>query len=351
MQNNIVTFSEQILHAQNLAMEDDEKLICMGLGIDDPKSIFGTTSGLAERFGKDRVLDMPTSENAMTGIGIGAAISGHRVLMTHQRVDFFLLAMDQLVNNAAKWHYMFNGKMKVPITFRLIIGRGWGQGPTHQQSLQSWFSHIPGLEVITPGLTDNVGSLLYKSIMSNNPTVFLEHRWLHNQRLASDLCTPIISRTNTTRRISVGESITIISNSYMLVECLRAKDCLFEMGISLDIIEVSEPRNIDWDLIGESLIKTKKCIVTDIGHRSFSFSSEIVASICERFFQILDRAPIRLALPEYPEPTSYGLTRNYYNNHIDIANSALGLLNIERKIDINIFDDHDVPDEFFKGPF
>ena len=123
---------------------------------------------------------MPTSENAMTGIAIGASMNGIKAIMTHQRLDFFLLAMDQLVNNAAKAHYMFGGALSIPITIRLIIGRGWGQGPTHSQNLQAWFAHIPGLKVVMPSTPSDAKSLLISSIFDPNPVVFLEHRWLHN---------------------------------------------------------------------------------------------------------------------------------------------------------------------------
>ena len=116
----------------------------------------------------------------MTGVGIGAAIAGFKPVMTHQRLDFFLLAMDQLVNSAAKMHYMFNGQLKVPLTIRLILGRGWGQGPTHSQNLQSWFAHIPGLKVVMPSSAEDAKGLLLSSIFDPNPVIFLEHRWLHN---------------------------------------------------------------------------------------------------------------------------------------------------------------------------
>ena len=140
-----LSFAKAINEGLSQAMKIDDSVICYGLGVPDPKGVFGTTVGLQKKFGKERVFDMPASENAMTGVAIGASLNGIRPVMTHQRLDFFLLAMDQLVNNAAKWHYMFGGQSSVPITIRLIIGRGWGQGPTHSQNLQAIFAHIPGL--------------------------------------------------------------------------------------------------------------------------------------------------------------------------------------------------------------
>ena len=159
-----VTFADSINSAIDLAMSIDKKVVCYGLGTTDPKGIFGTTKGLEDKFGNERVFDMPTSENAMTGVAVGLAIGGFKTIMTHQRLDFFLLAMDQLVNSAAKMHYMFNGELKVPLTIRLILGRGWGQGPTHSQNLQSWFAHIPGLKVVMPSSAEDAKGLLLTSI-------------------------------------------------------------------------------------------------------------------------------------------------------------------------------------------
>ena len=143
-----ILFSQAINRALKEEMRKNKNLICLGLGVNDSLRFFGTTGGLLEEFGNKRVFETPTSENAMTGIGIGMSLYKNPCIMMHQRFDFFLLAMDQLINNAAKWHYMNGGQKSVPITIRLIIGKGWGQGPTHSQSLQSWFAHIPGLKVV-----------------------------------------------------------------------------------------------------------------------------------------------------------------------------------------------------------
>lgn len=180
MSARTLTFGKAVNEALATALAEDPKAILFGLGTDDPKGIFGTTVGLQQKFGRERVFDMPTSEAGMTGVAIGASLNGIRCIMTHQRLDFFLLTMDQLVNNAAKWHYMFGGKSSVPITIRLILGRGWGQGPTHSQSLQSWFAHIPGLKVVMPTTPKDAKGLLLASIFDPNPVLFLEHRWLHH---------------------------------------------------------------------------------------------------------------------------------------------------------------------------
>ena len=270
-----LTFVEAINEALQIAMSDDPGVICFGLGIDDPKAIFGTTSGLKDRFGSERVWDMPTSENAMTGIAIGAALQGMRPVMVHQRLDFFLLAMDQLINNAAKWHYMFGGQRSVPLTIRLILGRGWGQGPTHSQSLHAWFAHIPGLKVVMPTSPEDAKGLLLASIADPNPVLFLEHRWLHNTTgnvPAGNTPIPI----GTARLLREGTDITIVAMSYMVIEALHAVDHLKNAGISCDLIDLRSISPIDWNAITASVHKTGRMLVLDTGSLTGSLAGVAV---------------------------------------------------------------------------
>ncbi len=176
----MIEFKDALNFKLKSLMKQNKKIICFGLGIDDPKRIFGTTSNLKEEFGSNRVFDTPVSENAMTGIGLGLALNNFIPIISHQRLDFFLLSMDQLVNNISKWRFMFGLLKKFTIIFRLIIGRGWGQGPTHSQNLQSWFAHIPGLIVVAPTFPSDVVNLLELCVKSNKPCIIIEHRWLHN---------------------------------------------------------------------------------------------------------------------------------------------------------------------------
>ena len=228
----LINFASSVNEALFTAMELDEKVLCYGLGVDDPKHIFQTTQGLKERFGNERVFDIPTSENAMTGVAVGAAMKGYRSVMVHQRLDFFLLAMDQLVNSAAKCHYMFGGQHSVPIVIRLIIGRGWGQGPTHSQSLQSWFAHIPGLKVVMPSTPKDAKGLLIASIFDDNPVIFLEHRWLHNQKEGDVPEGNFRIPLGKANRLVEGKDVSIISMSYMTIEAIKAVKFLKSENIS-----------------------------------------------------------------------------------------------------------------------
>jgi len=346
------TFAEAINDALFTSMKKDKKVICYGLGIDDPKRIFGTTKGLKEKFGPKRVFDMPTSENAMTGVAIGLGLNGYKSVMVHQRLDFFLLAMDQLVNGAAKWHYMFGGQKNVPITIRLIIGRGWGQGPTHSQSLHSWFAHIPGLKVVMPTSPKDAKGLLLSSIFDKNPVLFIEHRWLHNLEgnvPDKDYRVPIGKAKN----IISGKDITIVSMSYMTIEAMRAIKILNKLKIKCDLIDLRTISPIDYDTIYKSVKKTGKLIVLDIGNSNVSVASEIVANISQNLFSYLHCAPEVMGLPNVPVPTSFNLTKDFYPDSKSIVTSVLKKLKIKQNID-NLFTKqkfHDVPGDWFNEPF
>jgi len=348
-----MTYAQAVQDALRVAMEIDHRVICYGLGVDDPKGVFGTTSNLQEQFGANRVFDMPTSENAMTGVAVGAALNGIVPVMTHQRLDFFLLAMDQLVNSAAKWHYMFGGQSSVPITIRLILGRGWGQGPTHAQNLQSWFAHIPGLKVVMPTMPDDAKGLLLSSIFDPNPVVFLEHRWLHNvsgQVPEGDHRTPL----GTGRLIENGDDVTIVSLSYMTVEALHATEFLKGENIHCDLIDIRSVRPIDWELIFSSVKKTGRLIVLDTANPTCSVASEIIARVTMDCFNALKAAPKRITLPDTSSPTSPALTKSYHPDAATVAAEIGRFMGLEFNA-VQLKDlhpvPHDVPGEWFKGPF
>lgn len=348
-----MTYVAAINEAMHIAMEKDSKVLCFGLGVDDPKRIFGTTANLQERFGEDRVFDMPTSENGMTGVGIGVSMKGYRPVMVHQRLDFFLLAMDQLVNSAAKWHYMFGGQLSVPLVIRLIIGRGWGQGPTHSQNLQAWFAHIPGLKVVMPTTPADAKGLLLSSIYDNNPVVFLEHRWVHQSEgdvPEGDFQIPL----GEAKIAHQGKDITIVSMSYMTVEALQAATYLERYGVSCEVIDLRTIRPIDWETIFVSVKKTKRLLVMDTAVATGSVSGEIIAKVCMELFDVMVQPPERIAMPDNPEPTSFGLTKHYYPSSEKIVERIANILGVV--VDLEELSKkrqypHDVPGDWFKGPF
>ena len=351
--SRVITFAEAIREALHQAMAADQNIIVFGLGVDDPKAIFGTTAGLQEAFGSERVFDTPTSENAMTGVGIGAALNGTRPVMVHQRLDFFLLAMDQLVNSAAKWHFMFGGQGKVPITIRLIMGRGWGQGPTHSQNLQAWFAHIPGLKVVMPATAEDAKGLLLESIQDDNPVIFLEHRWLHNIKgqVSEE---PKCIQLGKARTVQEGFDITLVAISYMVIEAIHAAEFLITQGISCEVLDLRTISPLDWQSVFNSTAKTGRILVLDTATTTGSISGEIVSRVADKCWEILKCAPQRLAMPDYPESTSFALTANYHVRAEHIAEKVSQMLG--RKIDTGPLSmqrehPHDVPGDWFTGPF
>ena len=348
-----LTFAEAINEATHQAMAADPTVICFGLGVTDPGAIFGTTRNLEAVFGPSRVFDMPTSENAMTGIAVGAAIAGLKPLMTHQRLDFFLLAMDQLVNSAAKWHYMFGGQFNVPITIRLIIGRGWGQGPTHSQNLQAWFTHISGLKVVMPTTPADAKQLLLASIEDPNPVLFLEHRWLHNltDHVPDHQEHAVIGQARIARK---GGDITIVASGYLTLESIRAADYLATRGIACDVIDLRSLSPLDWSTIFDSVRKTGRLLAVDSGAFTGSIAGDIIARVASAMFAELNAAPVRLAQPDVPEPTSFGLTLGFHIRSGSIANCVLEMLGETGVAHHHELPDpvpHDVPGDWFKGPF
>lgn len=347
-----MNYAQAINDAMHQAMADDHSVICYGLGVGDPKAVFGTVAGLQERFGAQRAFEMPTSENAMTGVAVGAALGGLKPVMVHQRLDFFLLAMDQLVNSAAKWRYTFGEGNHVPITIRLIIGRGWGQGPTHSQNLQAWFAHIPGLKVVAPTTPEDARGMLLSAIHDPNPVVFLEHRWLHNgvgEVPVGDVRIPL----GVAKTLRSGDDLTIVAQSFLTAEALRAADFLAERGVRPDIIDLRTISPIDWDCLYASVERTGRLLVLDPAFATGSVAGEIVARVAMERFSALRCAPVRLAMPDVPEPTSFGLTRGFYPGAREIAAASLRLL--DRPVDgIAVLGEaelHDVPGPWFKGPF
>jgi pyruvate dehydrogenase E1 component beta subunit len=346
------TFAQAVNEAHHVVMNSDPSVICFGLGVTDPKAIFGTTKGLVEAFGPARVFDVPTSEAALTGVATGAALGGLRPIMTHQRLDFFLLAMDQLVNAAAKWHYMFGSQTPIPLTIRLIVGRGWGQGPTHSQNLHAWFAHLPGLKVVMPSNPQDAKGLFISAVRDNNPVLFIEHRWLHESEgvvQEGDYETPL----GLGSLLSEGSDVTIVATSIMTTEAVRAVDFLLSRGIGCDLIDLRSVRPIDWAMIVKSARKTGRLVVADSGSSTGSFADTVISAVVSNSSIVLKNRPAKVAMPDVPEPTSFGLTRGFHVGAKEIATAVLRACQVD-EAELSQLDrpePHDVPGNWFKGPF
>ncbi|NJD56294.1 MAG: alpha-ketoacid dehydrogenase subunit beta [Nitrospirae bacterium] len=316
-----ITYRNAIREALSQALMTDRNVFLIGEGIDDPGGVFGTTAGLKETFGDERVMDCAIAENGLTGVAIGAAIAGMRPVFVHMRVDFLPMCMDQIINHAAKWSYMTGGKVKVPLTIRAIIGRGWGSAAQHSQSLQALFAHIPGLKVIMPASPYDAKGLLLGSIAGDSPTICIEHRWLYDQKEEVPE-TPYMIHAGKGLVRRQGKDISIISTSYMVYESLRAASELEKEGISAEVVDLRSVLPMDEELIISSVMKTGRLIVADTGVSVCGVASEVAAIAAEQAFDSL-KAPVRrICLPMTPTPASHVLERAYYPDHTAIVRAA-----------------------------
>jgi pyruvate dehydrogenase E1 component beta subunit len=348
-----LSYTAAIREAHHIAMERDPRVYTLGIAVSNMSEIFGTTGGLGSRF-PDRVFDIPISESAVTGIAVGSALAGMRPVLVHMRLEFAMLSMDQLANQAAKWCYMSGGKSHVPLTVRMIVGRGWGQSSQHGQSLHAWFAHVPGLKVVMPSSPRDAKGLLLAAIEDPNPVIYIEHRWLHD--LQGEVPEGhYVEPIGQPRRLLEGSDVTIVASSYATVEAWRAAQTLAaEHGIHAEVIDLRTLSPLDYSLLEESVTKTGRLVVCDQGTLTAGFAAEIVARLTERCFGALEAAPVRITLPDAPLPTTRALANYYYPTIEHIVQACRGVLGKPTRdpfLDVRPEDKLDVVDEKFVGPF
>jgi pyruvate dehydrogenase E1 component beta subunit len=341
----LLSYRDAIHAALNQAMEEDSSVIVMGIGVDDHKAVFGSTKDLVKRFGPHRVFDTPIAEGGMTGVAIGAALGGLKPVHIHIRCDFLYLALDQLLNLAAKWRSMFGGQMSVPLVVRAVVGRSWGQGAQHSQSLQSFMMHVPGIKVVMPTTAYDAQGLLLSAIADPNPVFLLEHRLLYELTgEVPDYCRAIPFGKTVVRR--EGDDVTIVANSYMAVEALRAADVLSGYGIQAEVVDPVSLVPMDEVTILNSVRKTGRLVVVDTSWVTCGVSAEIAALVAEKAFDSL-KAPVkRLGMQRTVCPVSKPLERAFYPHAGTIVAEVLDLLG-EQQLGAQ------VPETAtsFKGPF
>lgn len=306
-----MTYNDALLEATSQLLETDPTVFVIGEGVDDSGGVFGTTLGLHKKFGKDRVMDSPLAENGITGVAVGAAIAGMKPILVHMRIDFLPLSIDQIINHAAKWHYIFGGKLNVPLTIRSIIGRGWGSAAQHSQSLQALFTNIPGLKVVMPATPYDAKGLLVSSVRDGNPVISIEHRWLygHMGHVPEELYEVPIGKGIVRRK---GTDVTIAALSLMVQESVKAAEILSKDGIECEVIDLRTVKPLDMEIIIESVEKTGRLVVADTGWKDGGPGAEIIARVMEEAFGALKAAPARINLPEAPTPASPVLEKAYY---------------------------------------
>ncbi len=320
-----LNFGEALREALDQALERDPRVYAMGQGINDPGGIFGTTDGLREKYGNERVFDTPLAEEATIGMAIGSAMAGLRPVSIHNRPDFLMMAMDQIVNAAAKWCYMFAGQVPIPLVIRACIGRGWGSAAQHSQSLHGLFTHVPGLKVVLPSTAYDAKGLFITSIADENPVIFIEHRWLfkHQGSVPEHVYSIPFGQATVKRP---GKDITVLAISHMVIESLRAAEELEKKGISLEVIDPRSLHPFDEETLLQSLSKTGKLIVADVDWKTGGFAAEVVATVAEKGFHDLKKPPVRVCLPDVPTPASYVLEEAFYRGVPDIVQAAEKLM-------------------------
>lgn len=344
----ILSYREAINEALVQEMTRDAAVFVYGIGVPDHKGIFGSTSGLAEKFGASRCFDTPLAEDSMAGFGLGAAINGLRPVYVHMRADFLLLAVNQLANMISSYTYGNGGKVKVPLVIRAVIGRGWGQGFQHSKSMYSVYGHIPGLKVVLPATPRDAKGLLISAIRDDNPVIIMEHRLLY------DVSGEVPEETYTTplgeaHRLREGRDITVVAVSWMSVEAMKAAEVLQKHGVSLEVIDPRSVTPFDREFIIRSVEKTGRCIVADNDWLHCGFSAEVAATVAEHCLSELKSPVVRLGFAPTPCPCTRPLENRFYTNAADIIRSAEKMLGLG-PLDLSGEEFYSY-EKRFKGPF
>jgi pyruvate/2-oxoglutarate/acetoin dehydrogenase E1 component len=313
-----ITYAEGLRQGLEQAMELSDRVMVVGQLVDFARGVFGSTGGLAERFGHERVRDFPVSESAMTAIGVGAAVAGMRPVLVHHRIDFMLYAMDAMVNWLSLWRFKSNRASSLPLTVRAIVGRGWGQGPQHSKSPHAWFAHVPGLRVAMPATAFDAKGLLLESIFGENPVLMVEHRGLYALKARVPV-TPYRIRFGQAALRRAGEDVSLVAVGAMVPFALRVADLLAEHKVRAEVIDLRTISPLDSESVCRSVEKTGRLAVMDPAWGSFGTAAEVISRVAERLGRKLRADPVRITLPDSHTPMSAALEALYYPTEADVA--------------------------------
>jgi pyruvate/2-oxoglutarate/acetoin dehydrogenase E1 component len=321
-----ITYAEAINEALHQIIAKDTRAFLIGQGVTSPWYVGSTTVGLITRFGPQRIVDAPTSENAITGVALGAALAGMHPILCFPRMDFMHYAMDQIANHIANWHYMFGGQLSAPMTIWGIINRGGEQAAQHSQATHAIFTHIPGLKVVMPSTPYDVKGLLAASVEDDNPVVFIDDRWLyqHVGDVPEELYSVPMGKGVVRRE---GKDVTVVATSHMVHEAIKASENLDKEGIGVEVVDLRSLKPLDEDLLFASVKKTGRLVVVDGGWKTCGVAAEISAKIAESdVFGSLKAPIIRVALPDAPAPASSALEKIYYPNAEKVVSAVRKIL-------------------------
>lgn len=315
-----------IREAFDQLLETDERVFLIGQGVNSPWYVGNTTEELFKKYGSVRIIDTPVAENTMTGTGVGAALAGMKPVVIHPRMDFMLLAMEPIINQAANWNYMFSGQVNCPVTIRSIINRGGEQGAQHSQALQALLAHVPGLKVVVPSTAYDAKGLMIAAVNDPDPVVYIDDRWLYDDacEVPEEIYEVPIGKGICRRE---GRDLTIVGSLTMAREALMAAETLSKDGIDAEVIDLRSLRPLDEDLILLSLRKTRRLLVADACWGHYGVASEIAAiAACHLGPDLL--APVcRVTLPDAPAPSSSVQEQAYYIDSTHIVEQAQKMMN------------------------
>lgn len=306
-------YGTAILSAFEYLLTRYPEVFVIGQGLWSPWYVGNSMTNLDKKFGQNRIIDTPVSELACTGAGVGAALAGMKPIVVHPRIDFMLYAIDSLVNQAAKWNHMFGGQASAGVTVRAIINRGGEQGAQHSQALHAWFAHIPGLRVVMPATVADARDLLIASVLSPDPVMYIDDRWLYEQEADLPPIQEIDLKSQGPRRLAEGIDITVVAAGHSTLLAQQARAVLTAEGVSAEIIDLRVLNPLHPAEIITSVQKTRRLVVVDGGWRTAGMAGEIIASVCERIEpSALVAPPRRITLPDAPAPASRVLEAVYY---------------------------------------
>jgi pyruvate dehydrogenase E1 component beta subunit len=353
-------FAKAINSALHDEMKQDDKVLVFGLGVADAKGVFGTTTGLQAKFGKSRVFDIPLSENALTGAALGMSMNNMKPILVHQRADFVFTSAEQIINQIAKTYFTSGGKFSAPLVIRMIVGRGWGQGPTHAQSPHSIFANVPGLKILLPATPEDAYCMLRKSVQDPDPVLFIEHRWLYQNESNFEGLDNSISHTGCQVLLQGGD-LTMVGISLGAIEALKIAKVFNFFGLKIEVINLRSVVPLDTHAIIKSVQKTRKLAIFDIAHTKFGVSTTISENIMRAMWNKLNYPPLIIGLKNIPVPSSAMLAKQIYPSSLNVTlqiNSEFGFgikqdFLVEKFLEIwpTVSEFDDQPDKGLIGPF
>lgn len=322
------SYKDALLEGYKYLLRSDPRFFVLGQGVTSPWYVGGSMQDLDKEFGKDRVMEAPVSEEAMTSIGAGASLCGFRVMVVHPRVDFMLLATNSIVNQIAKWSHMLGGEDSPGLTIRAIINRGGEQGAQHSQALHAWYAHIPGIRVVTPATPSDARDLLISSVLCPDPVIFIDDRWCYESEAELGPVKIKDLKLEGPKLLHQGRDLTVVSSGYSTQLAMSALSGLQRDGLSFDVIDLRVINPLRPEIIYKSVEKTGRLLVLDGGWSPCGLAGEIIALTTETLSPTVWKAkPKRITLPFAPAPSSGALERIYYPSEELVQSGVRDLLN------------------------